>query len=349
MAFIKCSECGSKFDSKNKYCPNCGNPIEDNNLENENICPNCGSPNKENAIFCEECGYSLNNFTNKNKEKKNKGVIVGVSISLVCLIILIIVLFGIFSFNNKVVKPDEPQKFDNNDNRENIDKNENKVEIKDNNEINNSKVKLEKKYEAEGDTYFILHSDNTFNGKRNFCAGFEDIKGTYKIYGNTLELEFNESMGDGRNIIDYLEIKSDKITYKKGDYYIVSCNGYDFYLSDDNSVDVITPTLIMNCSKDTERGYEENVFYFESDERGNTVPYKYEYKITTPDGFNPDDYLNDEIIMNQGRYRTSLEGRVVISYIDKTMPFWKDGDFRYKDMFFRYINKEFVEEGYNCK
>ena len=51
---IICSQCGSKNNSKMKFCGNCGNK-----LVTTIICPHCGAENPEGMKFCGECGKSL--------------------------------------------------------------------------------------------------------------------------------------------------------------------------------------------------------------------------------------------------------------------------------------------------
>jgi hypothetical protein len=42
MALINCSECGKQISDKATSCPNCGNPINQQTLQEEYLCcPNC--------------------------------------------------------------------------------------------------------------------------------------------------------------------------------------------------------------------------------------------------------------------------------------------------------------------
>lgn len=51
MALIKCKECGHEVSDKASACPNCGCP-----LEKENICTECGQPIPDSASECPNCG-----------------------------------------------------------------------------------------------------------------------------------------------------------------------------------------------------------------------------------------------------------------------------------------------------
>jgi len=108
--------------------------------------------------------------------------------------------------------------------------------------------------------------------------------------------------------------------------------------------------FMMKCSINTERGLEENYFYFNYNPTYNdNYITKYVIKLTIKDGLDINDYYVSEQIMNSGRYRMSLDNRTIISEIDPTWAFWNSKDFKYKDMAYRYINKEFVENGYSCE
>lgn len=122
-------------------------------------------------------------------------------------------------------------------------------------------------------------------------------------------------------------------------------------INDNNIPDNSTnKEFVMTCSKNTERGYEENIFTFNYNLTYNdNYITKYVIKLNVPAEFDANDYYVNEQIMNGGRYRMSLEGRTIISEIDPTWTFWNSSDFRYKDMAYRYINKQFVEDGYDCK
>lgn len=85
-------------------------------------------------------------------------------------------------------------------------------------------------------SYVILKSDNTFTGKRNYCAGYNEVSGTYIVDEKNLILYFDqlESTG-GKKAIDYFTYKKDangKITYFDMDKgtYLIACSGGDFHL-----------------------------------------------------------------------------------------------------------------------
>ncbi|WP_461204874.1 zinc ribbon domain-containing protein [Clostridium sp. DL1XJH146] len=49
----KCNKCGQVVDKDNKFCPICGNKIEEKKM---NFCRNCGKEIKEGNEFCIFCG-----------------------------------------------------------------------------------------------------------------------------------------------------------------------------------------------------------------------------------------------------------------------------------------------------
>lgn len=110
--------------------------------------------------------------------------------------------------------------------------------------------------------------------------------------------------------------------------------------------------ITMKCSKETERGLEENYFYFtwkESNYEDGYYINKYVIKLTIPERYNANDFYMAEENVNGGRYYMRLEGRTIISEIDSSHPFWNHSDFLYKNMLLGYINKQFVENGYACE
>lgn len=63
MALIKCSECGRQISEKAEYCPNCGCPVEREQVQKQNqsalVCPECGQQISENAECCPNCGFPI--------------------------------------------------------------------------------------------------------------------------------------------------------------------------------------------------------------------------------------------------------------------------------------------------
>ena len=48
-----CSNCDATVSESAKFCPECGEPIEDPS------CPKCGAEPSEGAAFCDQCGTNL--------------------------------------------------------------------------------------------------------------------------------------------------------------------------------------------------------------------------------------------------------------------------------------------------
>lgn len=116
-----------------------------------------------------------------------------------------------------------------------------------------------------------------------------------------------------------------------------------------NNEVVETPEdITMKCYKTTELGYEENYFYFHYVNEGYYIN-KYVIRFTIPTQYNVNDYYVEEEIANSGRYKMSLEGNVIVKELDSSMAFWNSEGFRYKDIVYIYLNKEFVEDGYTCE
>ena len=102
-----------------------------------------------------------------------------------------------------------------------------------------TEVSIIGKYVSNGDmtTYVELRSDNTFKGLRNYCAGYDDVSGTYELNGTTLTLYFDqlEPVG-GKKATDVNKATLDsngKITSFEttgGSYYLLACSGGDFIL-----------------------------------------------------------------------------------------------------------------------
>ena len=68
-----CEECGHGLFKDSKFCPGCGNVVEDNQNSNEiidepqkqnNVCKNCGEELYDDAKFCPNCGEDT---TTKNE------------------------------------------------------------------------------------------------------------------------------------------------------------------------------------------------------------------------------------------------------------------------------------------
>ena len=68
-----CPNCGHGLFKDSKFCPGCGNVVEDNQNSNEiidepqeqnNICKNCGEELDDDAKFCPNCGEDT---TTKNE------------------------------------------------------------------------------------------------------------------------------------------------------------------------------------------------------------------------------------------------------------------------------------------
>ncbi len=52
---VKCEKCGAKVKEGAKFCPECGNKMEQEKVK----CPECGAEVAKNAKFCPECGKKL--------------------------------------------------------------------------------------------------------------------------------------------------------------------------------------------------------------------------------------------------------------------------------------------------
>ena len=57
---ILCNNCGNRNDEDANFCKNCGENLNDNNLDNKSQnCHECGYTMIGNAKFCSECGIKL--------------------------------------------------------------------------------------------------------------------------------------------------------------------------------------------------------------------------------------------------------------------------------------------------
>lgn len=52
---LYCNKCGHAYNKGDKFCPGCGNK-----LENKNVCTKCNKVNPDGANFCSGCGSKLN-------------------------------------------------------------------------------------------------------------------------------------------------------------------------------------------------------------------------------------------------------------------------------------------------
>ena len=79
----KCRYCGQQFDENIKFCPNCGQELEDDVIEvtkdnsqyeQINYCRFCGEKLNPNASFCPRCGNSVNDQINNNNTYQYQNV-----------------------------------------------------------------------------------------------------------------------------------------------------------------------------------------------------------------------------------------------------------------------------------
>lgn len=56
---MKCCKCNSEIPSGAKFCPNCGNKIDENVLKQSRICVKCHTPIPAEALFCPNCGEPI--------------------------------------------------------------------------------------------------------------------------------------------------------------------------------------------------------------------------------------------------------------------------------------------------
>lgn len=61
---MKCPKCGAENPENNKFCSQCGSP-----LEQKHLC-SCGAELPEGALFCPECGLALKGVTAEDIEKE---------------------------------------------------------------------------------------------------------------------------------------------------------------------------------------------------------------------------------------------------------------------------------------
>ncbi|UJG41862.1 MAG: SPFH domain-containing protein [Candidatus Heimdallarchaeum aukensis] len=58
-AFLTCNQCGATFSPSAKFCPQCGDPTDDEKKGKVKYCPNCGAQADPTAKFCGACGFKL--------------------------------------------------------------------------------------------------------------------------------------------------------------------------------------------------------------------------------------------------------------------------------------------------
>ena len=73
-----CSKCGFEIDDKNKFCPNCGSkvPQDESSKERYKFCPKCGSKISADTKICPNCGINFKGKFRKiaNKYSDNKSI-----------------------------------------------------------------------------------------------------------------------------------------------------------------------------------------------------------------------------------------------------------------------------------
>lgn len=89
MSNICCRHCGSEIDGEAKACPNCGMPVQAEQIETTKdtvYCKQCGTKLSSNTKFCSNCGYPVSDIPRNiayenvdsanNKKKPNKKTII---------------------------------------------------------------------------------------------------------------------------------------------------------------------------------------------------------------------------------------------------------------------------------
>lgn len=100
-----CKNCGARIYSDNIICPLCGNRLDEEYEEEEELkCEKCGTPIPENTLFCPTCGTKVNNQNStgysreysthindniKTREESNPSI--GKKINLVSIIIPVVI------------------------------------------------------------------------------------------------------------------------------------------------------------------------------------------------------------------------------------------------------------------
>ena len=55
---LRCAGCGYELEEGAKFCPNCGKPVMEKEIE-KNVCKKCGYVFEEKVKFCPECGEKV--------------------------------------------------------------------------------------------------------------------------------------------------------------------------------------------------------------------------------------------------------------------------------------------------
>lgn len=122
---MKCRKCGSALTPGAKFCKFCGKPVEQNDDRERNsrrvVCPGCGAEVREGKRFCTTCGFDLSlskaqsaqpeRFNPEPVEKKRRGPVIFLVVSLI-VIILLIAAVGAYLWMNQDIedKPSEESK-----------------------------------------------------------------------------------------------------------------------------------------------------------------------------------------------------------------------------------------------
>jgi len=75
LGTAKCDSCGSEVAKSAKFCPNCGNPMQQppNSASQNTKCPKCGKLRSGNDRFCDNCGWNYNNPNPTQQPKRITG------------------------------------------------------------------------------------------------------------------------------------------------------------------------------------------------------------------------------------------------------------------------------------
>lgn len=72
MKSEKCPKCHNVVSNSDKFCPNCGTPIN-RNTSSLLICDNCKHENQQGVSFCEKCGKPVNAESKVHQEVTTSG------------------------------------------------------------------------------------------------------------------------------------------------------------------------------------------------------------------------------------------------------------------------------------